>query len=118
MDGSQFTPKLYDFLLFKCEEEFCIFMVMEYIPHDLTSIDVGKLSDEDLKILVYNIVCAVSYVHSANVLHRDLKPQNVLVSKNLHVKICDFGISNTVHMRKSNKKGNKMYGLATDSINS
>lgn len=35
----------------------------------------------------------VSYCHKKNVLHRDLKPQNLLISKENIVKIADFGLA-------------------------
>jgi len=38
-------------------------------------------------------VRAVNYLHESNVIHRDLKPDNVLVKEDLSVKICDFGLS-------------------------
>jgi len=45
---------------------------------------------------VYNLLCAVKYLHSANVLHRDLKPANVLVNEDCSVKICDFGLARSI----------------------
>ncbi|EEB99906.1 hypothetical protein MPER_00288, partial [Moniliophthora perniciosa FA553] len=33
------------------------------------------------------------YIHSANVLHRDLKPGNLLVNADCELKICDFGLA-------------------------
>jgi serine/threonine protein kinase len=41
-------------------------------------------------------LCAVKYLHSANVLHRDLKPANVLVNEDCSVKICDFGLARSI----------------------
>ena len=41
-------------------------------------------------------MCAVKYLHSANVLHRDLKPANVLVNEDCSVKICDFGLARSI----------------------
>lgn len=46
--------------------------------------------------MVYNLLCAVKYLHSANVIHRDLKPANVLVNEDCSVKICDFGLARSV----------------------
>ena len=42
---------------------------------------------------MYRLMCALNYLHSANVMHRDLKPNNILITDDLQVKICDFGIS-------------------------
>ena len=47
-------------------------------------------------MIIYNTLCAIKYLHSANVIHRDLKPSNILVNKLCQVKICDLGISRTL----------------------
>jgi serine/threonine protein kinase len=46
-----------------------------------------------IKTITYNILCAMNYIHSANVLHRDLKPANILVNEDCEAKICDFGLA-------------------------
>ena len=43
--------------------------------------------------LIYQILCGLKYIHSANVLHRDLKPGNLLVNADCELKICDFGLA-------------------------
>lgn len=44
---------------------------------------------------MWDILSGVAFIHSCKVLHRDLKPQNVLVSKDNKVKIADFGLART-----------------------
>ena len=51
-----------------------------------------KLSNSHIKWITYQLLCALKYLHSANVVHRDLKPQNILLSSNCDVKLCDFGL--------------------------
>ena len=42
------------------------------------------------------MLTSVSYLHSTGVIHRDLKPQNILIDDNCQVKICDFGLSRCI----------------------
>ena len=49
-----------------------------------------------IQTLVYNILCGLKYLHSADVFHRDLKPANLLVNEDCTVKICDFGLARSV----------------------
>lgn len=51
------------------------------------------LTDAHFQSFIYQILCGLKYVHSANVLHRDLKPGNLLVNADCELKICDFGLA-------------------------
>ena len=42
------------------------------------------------------MLCAINFVHSAGIIQRDLKPANILVDENSHVRICDFGLSTVI----------------------
>ncbi|KAE8670450.1 Mitogen-activated protein kinase 5 [Hibiscus syriacus] len=42
---------------------------------------------------LYQILRGLKYIHSANVIHRDLKPNNLLLNANYDLKICDFGLA-------------------------
>ena len=61
-----------------------IFLVMSHVNHDLSHIfDKKKSISFDMghaKIILYNMLCAVNFLHTANVLHRDLKPSNLLLT--------------------------------------
>lgn len=51
------------------------------------------LTDAHFQSFLYQTLCGLKYIHSANVLHRDLKPGNLLVNADCELKICDFGLA-------------------------
>lgn len=52
------------------------------------------MNDDHIRYLTYEIMKGVLFIHSKGVIHRDLKPLNILVNEKWDVKICDFGQSN------------------------
>lgn len=50
------------------------------------------LSEEESKFYIAETVMAVSSVHNLNYIHRDLKPDNLLIGNNGHLKLSDFGL--------------------------
>uniref|UniRef100_A0A0L0NYV3 Mitogen-activated protein kinase n=1 Tax=Candidozyma auris TaxID=498019 RepID=A0A0L0NYV3_CANAR len=51
------------------------------------------LTDSHYQLFIYQVLCGLKYIHSADVLHRDLKPGNLLVNADCELKICDFGLA-------------------------
>lgn len=79
-----------------------IFISQELMEADLHQIIRSEqpLSDAHYQYFIYQICRGLKYIHSANVLHRDLKPGNViliignlLVNADCELKICDFGLA-------------------------
>ena len=72
-----------------------VYIVSELMDTDLHYIIHSKqpLTDEHFKYFLYQILRGVHAIHTAHVLHRDLKPGNLLVNKNCDLKICDFGLA-------------------------
>lgn len=81
------------------ESLYGLYMVSQYCPLNLTramALSDRPLTHEQVVTLVYNLLCAIKFLHSANILHRDLKPENILVTEDLEVLLCDFGLSRSL----------------------
>lgn len=74
---------------------FSLTFVIELMECDLAAIirSGQPLTDAHFQSFIYQILCGLKYIHSANVLHRDLKPGNLLVNADCELKICDFGLA-------------------------
>uniref|UniRef100_A0A7S2M7N5 Protein kinase domain-containing protein n=1 Tax=Zooxanthella nutricula TaxID=1333877 RepID=A0A7S2M7N5_9DINO len=72
-----------------------IYVVSELMETDLATTlrSSQPLSDDHRQFFLYQILRGMKYVHSAQVIHRDLKPRNLLVNSNCDLKICDFGLA-------------------------
>ena len=73
-----------------------LFLVEELVDSDLHHIlqSKGKLREDYVKLFLYQLLRGLKYIHSANVVHRDVKPSNILVdSETLLLRVSDFGRS-------------------------
>jgi len=71
-----------------------------YLALDLMDTDMGRIIDSDqaltdkhIQFFIYQILCGLKFIHTAKVLHRDIKPGNLLLNADCELKICDFGLS-------------------------
>lgn len=74
-----------------------LYLVMEYITNGEVRefiVKKGRIKENVARQMFRQIVSAVQYLHSKNIVHRDLKAENLLLDNNLNVKIVDFGFSN------------------------
>ena len=55
-----------------------------------------KLGEKTSKILFRQIIQALKYIHSKNIVHRDIKLENILLDLNNIIKICDFGVGKLI----------------------
>ncbi|GFE54233.1 CMGC CDK kinase [Babesia ovis] len=74
----------------------CLTLVFEYLDQDLKKLlDVcdGGLETSTAKSFLYQLLKGVAYCHEHRILHRDLKPQNLLINRKGTLKLADFGLA-------------------------
>lgn len=71
-------------------------LVFEYLDQDLKKyldVCVGGVDSTIVKSLLYQLLTGVAHCHHHRVLHRDLKPQNLLINREGELKLADFGLA-------------------------
>ena len=71
-------------------------LVFEYCQWDLKKYQVSlqrPFTTQEIRDFLRQILLGLSFIHSRSVVHRDLKPQNILLNEKMQIKIADFGLS-------------------------
>ena len=90
------------------EEWLSIYISMEYVPgEDLKSFirRSGHLNEAKALALARQIAEGLAEAHRMGVVHRDLKPQNIMIDREGNAKIMDFGIARSLHTRGATGSG-------------
>ncbi|XP_020647678.3 serine/threonine-protein kinase 36 isoform X1 [Pogona vitticeps] len=91
-----------------------VVVVTDYAEGELFQIlqDDGNLPEEQVQVIASQLVSALYYLHSHRILHRDMKPQNILLGKGGIVKLCDFGFARAMSINTmvlTSIKGTPLY---------
>jgi len=91
--------------LISAQNDMDMYIITELMESDLHSaIKNNILEDIHMQYIIHQILKAVKYMHGAELIHRDLKPQNILLNADCTVKLCDFGLARTVSCTESDNQ--------------
>ncbi|KAL1747482.1 hypothetical protein HDZ31DRAFT_31849 [Schizophyllum fasciatum] len=101
---SPFVAKLY--WTFQSRDN--LYLVMEYLNGgDCAALikSLGCLPEEWTKNYIAEVVLGLEYLHQRGVVHRDLKPDNLLIDQHGHLKLTDFGLSRIGLLGRQTREG-------------
>lgn len=79
-----------------------LFLVFEYLENTILQLlecTNRGLSPQDVRKFMYQLLRGVDYCHAHNIMHRDVKPENILVSREGVLRLCDFGFARHMSSR-------------------
>ncbi|KAL0274849.1 UNVERIFIED_CONTAM: hypothetical protein PYX00_002882 [Menopon gallinae] len=88
---NEWVVKLY----YSFQDKDNLYFVMDYIPGgDLMSLLIkrGVFQESLARFYIAELTCAIESVHKMGFIHRDIKPDNILIDKDGHIKLTDFGL--------------------------
>ena len=80
------------------------------IENEIEKIKKDNYSEDEIRYFLRQIIKGVSYLHHNGIIHKDLKPDNILISHTNKIKITDFNVSSLLKDKKNDKIGKKIEG--------
>ena len=81
----------------KADNDRDIYLIFEYMETDLhAAIRANILQDIHKQYILWQTLKALKYMHSANLVHRDMKPSNLLLNSDCLMKVADFGLARSL----------------------
>ena len=78
------------------QEDDFLYLVMEYLPGgDFMNLLIKKdiLTEQEARFYIAELILAIESIHKLDCIHRDIKPDNILIDKLGHIKLSDFGLA-------------------------
>ena len=76
-----------------------VYVVTELLDFDLFTViqnSKGEMTGEHIQYIMFQILLGVCYLHKNKIVHRDIKPNNILLDDMCQVRICDFGLARQI----------------------
>lgn len=100
-------------LYYSFQDNNYLYLVMEFLPGgDLMTmlIKYDTFSEDVTKFYMAECILAIEAVHNLGFIHRDIKPDNILIDQMGHVKLSDFGLSTGFHKQHDSAYYQKLLG--------
>lgn len=100
-------------LYYSFQDSQYLYLIMEFLPGgDLMTmlIKYDIFSEDITRFYIAECVLAIEAVHRLGFIHRDIKPDNILIDKTGHIKLSDFGLSTGFHKTHDNNYYKKLLG--------
>ncbi|KAM3139596.1 hypothetical protein pb186bvf_008241 [Paramecium bursaria] len=99
------------------QDEFNLYMLMEYVENGELWQQIhgyGAGSSQTIKYFTYHILQAITQIHQLGIAHRDIKSENILLTKDFQIKFIDFGsardmFDDTIEGSGNGRKGKKSF---------
>eukprot|EP01111_Echinosteliopsis_oligospora_P017939 TRINITY_DN7979_c0_g1_i1.p1 TRINITY_DN7979_c0_g1~~TRINITY_DN7979_c0_g1_i1.p1 ORF type:complete len:527 (-),score=118.88 TRINITY_DN7979_c0_g1_i1:93-1673(-) len=102
-------------LFYSFQDEHNLYLIMEYLPGgDMMGllIKYDVFSEEHTRFYIAETLVAIDSIHKLGYIHRDIKPDNLLLDSNGHVKLTDFGLCTGFHRMHTSAFYQKLVGEA------
>ncbi|GEM_PF-4823968 len=79
------------------------YLTMSYCPQGSLVRRIGKMSEQEVRKVIHDVAAGLAYLHERDIIHQDIKPDNILIDSAGNYVITDFGISTRARstLRKS-----------------
>ena len=89
--------------------EGCPYLTMQFCENGSATSMVGRVDEKELLHFLHDVAAGLEYLHDHNIIHQDIKPDNVLVDDNCNFLLTDFGISKKENATEEAIEGTRAY---------